>query len=120
LTPAPVGAQHATTDGGTQNANHGPEAPDSDGDAEDGGEAEVPDTEAPDSAANAERPQNHGWFVSEAAKGPTPAAFESHGDYVSSIAQGTQGKPDAAANGAEKSAAGKAKGAAARATHAGN
>jgi hypothetical protein len=113
-----VGVQHGNAAGGQtpKDARPDAEAPDSDK-ADD---AETPDTDAPDAQTNADRAQNHGWFVSEAAKGPTPAAFDTQGAYVSSIAKGTQGKPDAAAKAATKAAAGKAKGAAARATHAGN
>jgi hypothetical protein len=67
------------------------------------------DTEAPkveagadsDSAANAaERPQNHGWFVSQAAQATAPASTAatpgSHGLAVSTIARSDVGKPDAA------------------------
>ncbi len=43
-----------------------------------------------------ERPQNHGWFVSEAATGPTPESADNHGLYISEIAQGDDGKPEAA------------------------
>lgn len=70
-----------------------------------------------DTATNADRPHNHGWFVSQAANADTPAGFDSHGAYVSSIARSDAGKPDAAASGADKSATGKAKGAAAKAAH---
>jgi hypothetical protein len=57
-----------------------------------------------------ERPENHGWFVSQAAQGETPAEFRNHGEYVSSIARGDAGKPDAgkpeaAAAGLEEAAA---------------
>jgi hypothetical protein len=73
-------------------------------------EVEAPDTESPDSEAadsntNVDRPQNHGWFVSQAAQLPTPAEFANHGAYVSSIAHGTLGKPAAAANAAKTKAA---------------
>jgi len=53
-------------------------------------------TDAP-SANAGERPQNHGWFVSQAAKGATPATAESHGAFVSTIARSDVGKPEAAA-----------------------
>lgn len=60
-----------------------------------------------------ERPQNHGWFVSAAAKGATPEAFKNHGAYVSEIAHGDDGKPDAAtaarARGTEAADAAKAR-----------
>ena len=82
-------------------------------------ETETPDSQAPDANTDAARPHNHGWFVSQAAHLPTPAGFANHGAYVSSIAHGTDGKPAAAANGAAKSAAGKAKGHAAKTSHAG-
>jgi hypothetical protein len=90
--------------------------PDQDAD----GNADQPgaDTEQPDAGAAGdanlatERKQNHGWFVSQAAQGPTPDGFANHGAYVSSIAKGDLGKPGAASaatTGAEKSAAAKAK-----------
>jgi hypothetical protein len=79
-------------------------------------DSNTPDSNTPDSNTSADRLQNHGWFVSQAAQATTPGGFDSHGAYVSSIAQGTDGKP-AAANGAAKSAAGKAKGQAAKAAH---
>ena len=78
---------------------------------------EQDETATGDNAANAARPQNHGWFVSQAANADTPPGFANHGDYVSSIAHGDLGKPDAAARGAVKSAAGKVRGAAAKAAH---
>lgn len=56
--------------------------------------AEPPDTEDDAGAGNADRPRNHGWFVSQAANGDTPAGFDRHGAYVSSIARSDQGKPD--------------------------
>lgn len=56
-------------------------------------EADEVEEDAPE-AADGERKQNHGWFVSEAAKGETPAGFDNHGQYVSSIAKGDDGKPD--------------------------
>ena len=54
------------------------------------------DEDADPTVGDGERPQNHGWFVSEAAKAPTPAGFDNHGAYVSEIAQGDDGKPEAA------------------------
>jgi hypothetical protein len=59
----------------------------------------VPDAEEEDGDADAsagERPQNHGWFVSQAATGATPESADNHGVYVSEIAQGDDGKPEAA------------------------
>ncbi|MEO6207172.1 MAG: hypothetical protein ABIP77_04380 [Candidatus Limnocylindrales bacterium] len=41
-------------------------------------------------------PLNHGWYVSQAAKMVTPAGFDNHGAYVSSIARGVAGKPTTA------------------------
>ena len=52
-----------------------------------------------------ERPQNHGWFVSQAATGATPASADNHGAYVSEIARGDDGKPEAATVAAERGAA---------------
>lgn len=82
-------------------------------------ETQTPDAQTPDSNTNADRPHNHGWFVSQAAQLPTPVGFDDHGAWVSSIAHGTDGKPAAATNGAAKSTAGKAKGHAAKTSHAG-
>ena len=86
------------------------EAPDADADEEDAEEA------APDG----ERAENHGWFVSEAAKGETPDGYKNHGEYVSEIARGDDGKPEAStdeakAERAAERAAAKAERAAARA-----
>ena len=117
---ASAGTQHASTvsgktvptvqTAGTPDANEKP-----DGTPE---PKETPDAEDnADGAPNADRPHNHGWFVSQAANADTPAGFDNHGAYVSSIARSDAGKPDAAANGADTSATGKAKGAAARAAH---
>ena len=61
-------------------------------------------------SANAgERPQNHGWFVSQAAKGATPATADSHGAFVSTIARSDVGKPEAATAAAAAKAAKPAK-----------
>ena len=81
-------------------------------------QAETPDVEDQSGAApNADRPQNHGWTVSQAANADTPAGYANHGAYVSSIAKSDAGKTNAGATGATNSAAGKAKAAAARAAH---
>ena len=77
---------------------------------------EPPDAED-NGASSADRPHNHGWTVSQAANADTPAGFANHGAYVSSIAKGDAGKPDAAASAADHAAAGKATGAAAKAAH---
>jgi len=79
------------------------------------------DTTVTDTAPTTDHPQNHGWFVSQAAQLPTPNGFDNHGAYVSSIAKGDAGKPPSAGGasttGSTKSAAGKAKAAANRAGH---
>ena len=75
--------------------------------AVDDGEA-APDAEDP--ADDADRPVNHGWYVSQAAKAETPDGYDNHGAWVSSVARGDDGKPETAGAGA----AGKAKGAAAK------
>jgi hypothetical protein len=67
--------------------------------------SESADTKSTDNSTNADRPQNHGWFVSQAAKTATPDGFDNHGAYVSSVARSAVGKPDAAANGAVAKAA---------------
>jgi hypothetical protein len=55
-----------------------------------------------------ERPQNHGWFVSEAAKAPAPATGN-HGQAVSLVARSDVGKPEAATAAAAAKAAKPAK-----------
>ena len=57
---------------------------------------------ADDEASEADRADNHGWFVSGAAKADTPDGFENHGDHVSSIAKDGAGKPEAATAGQER------------------
>lgn len=47
-----------------------------------------------DEGANADHPLNHGAFVSAAAHADTPEGFDNHGQWVSSIAKGTDGKTD--------------------------
>ncbi len=44
-----------------------------------------------------EHPENHGKYVSEAARGATPDGWDNHGAYVRSIAQSDMGKPGATA-----------------------
>ena len=68
-------------------------------------EADEDVEDADPAVAEGERPQNHGWFVSQAAKGATPASADSHGAYVSEIARGDDGKPEAATAAREKGAA---------------
>ncbi len=121
LAPAPSGHPAPVVKSDTQppDVNETEKAETDEVETPDAPDAEAPETETPDANTNADRPHNHGWFVSQAAQLPTPAGFDNHGAYVSSIAQGTDGKPAAAANGAAKSAAGKAKGQAAKASHAG-
>jgi hypothetical protein len=86
-----------------------PAAPDADEDTDE--DAPEVDDEA-DADAAADRPQNHGWFVSEAAKAATPAGSENHGQVVATIARSDAGKPDTATaaseRGASAAAAGKA------------
>jgi hypothetical protein len=66
---------------------------------------EADETEDAESDATGERPQNHGWFVSQAAQGATPESAASHGQFVSEIARGDAGKPEAATAAGEKGAA---------------
>ena len=42
-----------------------------------------------------ERPHNHGWFVSQVARDHSTTG-RAHGEAVSAIARGSQGKPDSA------------------------
>jgi hypothetical protein len=83
-------------------------------------EAEEEALEDAEEAEGGERPMNHGWYVSEAAKGETPDGYDNHGAYVSEIARGDDGKPEAStdeakAERAAERAAAKAESAAARA-----
>lgn len=61
------------------------------------------------------QPLNHGWFVSQAAKAVTPASYDNHGAYVSSVAKSDQGKPATATTASDPGARGEAKAAAAKA-----
>lgn len=75
-------------------------------------------TKAVKAVKAADRPVNHGWYVSLAAKAATPAGFDSHGAYVSSIAKGDLGKPTSATSATdatEQSAKGQATATAAKA-----
>ncbi len=77
-----------------------PEAPAAPaGDEDEDGDESVPEADEEEAVADpvaGERPQNHGWFVSEAAKAATPEAFDNRGAYVSEIARGDEGKPEVA------------------------
>lgn len=77
------------------------EVPVATGEPEEAPEA-VPTAEAAptveEEVEDADRPMNHGWFVSAAAQAETPAGYDNHGAYVSSVARGDDGKPDAAAD----------------------
>ena len=78
-----------------------PAVPEVDGDEDEDVDESVPEADEADEAADptvgeGERPQNHGWFVSQAAKAATPEGFDNHGAYVSEIARGDEGKPEAA------------------------
>lgn len=87
-------------------------------DADDEGEtiaSETADDESANGAANGDRPMNHGWYVSRAAKATTPAGFDSHGAYVSSIAKGDDGKPESATKTGDRGVKGQARAAAAKA-----
>ena len=79
-----------------------PAAPDADEDNDE----DAPEVEdQADADAAGERPQNHGWFVSEAAKAATPAGSENHGQVVREIARSDAGKPDTATAASERGAA---------------
>jgi hypothetical protein len=69
-----------------------------DEDADDGDEAEAPETDAPedDSATD-----THGSLVSEAASMETPAGFDNHGQFVSCVARMNHGHQDPNATPAE-------------------
>lgn len=85
-----------------------PVVPDADEDEEVDESILDADEEAEDadpSAGEGERPQNHGWFVSQAATGATPESATNHGVYVSEIARGDDGRPEAATAVSERGAA---------------
>ncbi|HEU5202940.1 MAG TPA: hypothetical protein VFU17_01450 [Candidatus Limnocylindrales bacterium] len=67
----------------------------------------VKGTEGAENSAPAagERKATHGLSVSEAANAETPDGFDNHGEYVSSVARGDAGKPEASAGGQDKAAA---------------
>lgn len=76
--PATTGLDNAMTHAGkTLPANGGSDQPDNQG------------------GAPGERPQNHGWFVSQAARDHSTTG-RAHGEAVSAVARGSQGKPDKA------------------------
>jgi len=52
-------------------------------------------TETEEESPNGERPQNHGWFVSQAAHDKSTSGAD-HGRAVSAVARGNSGKPDSA------------------------
>jgi hypothetical protein len=85
-------------------AEEGLPEPDEDEDT-DQVDPEVDEDADADQAASAERPQNHGWFVSEAAKGATPATAANHGAFVAGVARGDAGKPATATAASERGAA---------------
>ncbi len=124
---ASVGTQHAgaftgkpipaTEVAGGPDSNEKPDADETPEPQETPEAKDNAESDAEDSTTDAGRPHNHGWFVSQAANAGTPAGFDNHGDHVSSIARSDIGKPAAATTGADRSAAGRAKGAAARAAH---
>lgn len=86
-------------------------------DADDDETIETIESETANEASTnaADRPLNHGWYVSTAAKLATPAGYDNHGAYVSSVAKGNLGKPASASDASEKNAKGQANAAAAKA-----
>jgi len=59
----------------------------------DGPEVDEPDLDTPDGeGSDGEREHDHGWYVSQAAKGATPAEAKNHGAHVSAVARGDDGK----------------------------
>ena len=68
-------------------------------------DADEEEEDADPTVGEGERPQNHGWVVSQAATGATPESADNHGAYVSEVAQGDEGKPEAATAARETGAA---------------
>jgi len=56
-------------------------------------EAEDESADPEDESADHERPQNHGWYVSQAAHDKSSTGSD-HGKAVSAVARGDDGKPD--------------------------
>jgi hypothetical protein len=76
-----------------------------DEDADADADTQEPATEDPAGGQPADaavHPDNHGAVVSEAAKGPTPAGFDNHGQYVKTIATDNAGQAVAATHGSSK------------------
>jgi hypothetical protein len=68
------------------------EAPETEAPETEAPETEAPETEAPDAGGQAGvHPDNHGKTVSEAAQTTTPAGFDNHGAWVSSVAKQNHG-----------------------------
>jgi hypothetical protein len=84
---------HGAADQGLSAAGH------AQGNVPDGVGTGTPDDPgAPATTSNAaDRPHNHGWFVSQAAKDHSTTG-KAHGAAVSKIARGDQGKPAAASH----------------------
>jgi hypothetical protein len=92
LTQAAAAAGKTVPATGAQNA--APEAP-----ASDAPESQAPDSQAPATGTSDTTPPagTHGALVSAAAQTATPAGFDNHGAYVSSIARQNHGATTAAA-----------------------
>ncbi len=90
------GADHSATTvtaAGTAEPTETPDAIDAPEATETPDPTDAPEaTDAAGGQTNTARPQNHGWFVSQAAQATTPTGFANHGAYVKSIAQGSDGK----------------------------
>lgn len=78
-------------------AEDGDEAEAPETEAPDADEAEAPETDAPEAESAGEHPDNHGKLVSEAAGADTPAGFDNHGAYVRTVAQDNHGHEAAGA-----------------------
>ena len=80
-----------------QNENAGGDADESEAPESEAPESEAPTHGTPDAGApdagspTAEHPDNHGKLVSEAAQTATPAGFDNHGAWVSSVAKQNHG-----------------------------
>jgi hypothetical protein len=78
-------------------AENADEQTDEDADADVDSEEPAAQKPAGDQPADAgSHPDNHGAVVSEAAKAPTPAGFDNHGQYVKTIATDNAGQTVAA------------------------
>jgi len=87
--PTAVVLGHGPGDNGTSHANAHATLPDNQDQDQD------QPKDADQTEQSGDRPHNHGWFVSQVAKDHSTTG-RAHGEAVSKVARGDDGKPDAA------------------------